>query len=150
MEFKTTDEILDFAINKEQEAVDFYTKLAEAKGQEHMRETFLGFADEERDHKAKLETVKKGAELVLEPKSILDLKISDYLIDVEPSSSMTYQDALIIAMKAEKAAYKMYTFLSGKTSDSNLKALFLTLAQEEAKHKLRFEIEYDEEILREN
>ena len=31
-----------------------------------------------------------------------------------------------------------------------MRELFLSLAQEEAKHKLRFEIEYDDMILTEN
>jgi len=53
-------------------------------------------------------------------------------------------------MKQEKAAFKLYSNLADKTDDDNLKALFLTLAQEEAKHKLRFEVEYDEVILKEN
>ena len=35
-------------------------------------------------------------------------------------------------------------------NDAELKSLFLRLAQEEAKHKLHFEIEYDEHILTEN
>lgn len=40
--------------------------------------------------------------------------------------------------------------LSESTEDENLRNLFLALAQGEAKHKLRFEIEYDDNILREN
>jgi hypothetical protein len=31
-----------------------------------------------------------------------------------------------------------------------MKTFFLALAQEEAKHKLRFELEYDDQILRDN
>ena len=34
--------------------------------------------------------------------------------------------------------------------DPELRKMFLSLAQEEAKHKLRFEIEYDDEIMKEN
>ena len=34
--------------------------------------------------------------------------------------------------------------------DKDQKAIFLALAQEEARHKLRFEIEYDEAVLTEN
>jgi len=40
--------------------------------------------------------------------------------------------------------------LAGIVPNSNLKNIFLSLAQEEAKHKLRFEIEYDDYILKEN
>ena len=40
--------------------------------------------------------------------------------------------------------------MASATDDPGLKATLLGLAQEEAKHKLRFEIEYDDEILKEN
>jgi rubrerythrin len=63
---------------------------------------------------------------------------------------MTYSDALILAMKKEKNAFRLYSFLSEETTDPLLKGLFLTLALEESRHKLRFELEYDEFVLREN
>jgi hypothetical protein len=36
-----------------------------------------------------------------------DLKVADYLVDVEPDSALDYQQALIVAMKREDAAFKM-------------------------------------------
>jgi rubrerythrin len=63
---------------------------------------------------------------------------------------MSYQDALILAMKREKSAFILYTKLASKTTNKDLQELFLQLAQEESKHKMMFEIEYDEVILREN
>jgi rubrerythrin len=81
---------------------------------------------------------------------VLDLKIGDYLVDAELNPEMNYQEALMVAMKKEKFAFKMYTDLASVATDQNAKALLLSLAQEEAKHKLRFEVEYDEIILKEN
>jgi rubrerythrin len=78
---------------------------------------------------------------------VMDLKIADYVMDVEPSSDLDYQDALIVAMKEEKAAFRLYSDLAAATDDEGLRATLLALAQEEAKHKLRFEIEYDDHIL---
>jgi rubrerythrin len=43
-----------------------------------------------------------------------------------------------------------YTALAGRASDPTIKSLFEMLALEESKHKLAFEIEYDEYILKEN
>jgi rubrerythrin len=40
--------------------------------------------------------------------------------------------------------------LADATDNAAVRDLFLVLAQEEAKHKLRFELEYDEHILKEN
>lgn len=147
MGLKNVDEILDFAIWNEQKAYDFYMALAEQAPS--MKATFEGYAKEELGHKAKLEKIKTAGTLQMSAK-VEDLKIADYTVDVEPSPDMDYQDALILAMKQEKAAYKLYTTLAERTDDHKLKLIFLALAQEEAKHKLRFEVAYDEDILTEN
>ncbi len=59
---------------------------------------------------------------------------------------MSYQDALILAAKKEKAAFMLIQILSEAVEDGEMKTFFEILAQEEAKHKLRFEIEYDNSI----
>jgi rubrerythrin len=63
---------------------------------------------------------------------------------------MDYQDALDVAMHREKAAFALYTDLAGATDDPELQELFTALAQEEAKHKLFLEREYDEHVLTDN
>lgn len=86
----------------------------------------------------------------MEEQTILDMKVADYVILQAVSENMSYQDALILAMKREKSAYRLYMKLASKTDNVQLKAIFIGLAQEEAKHKMAFEIEYDDVILREN
>jgi rubrerythrin len=149
-EFKNVDDILDFAIQNEQSAVEFYTELAKGAISSEMKATFEHFAQEEIGHKAKLLKIKAEKIFTLGTEKILELKISDYLETVHPTPGMSYQDALIVAMKREKSAFKLYTNLAEKTDSKDLKNLFLSLAQEESKHKLIFEIEYDEMILKEN
>ena len=80
----------------------------------------------------------------------MDLKIAEYIVIDDKGENMDYQHALMLAMKREKKAFKLYTDLSEATTDEKIKKLFEFLAQEEAKHKLRFEIEYDEYVLNEN
>jgi len=151
MELDSVDKILDFAIRKEEEAADFYTGLADKFASKRMKNVFLDFAGEEKGHKAKLLALKEGKAMLSAEKKILDLKIGDHLLDVDLSGGIgDYQQALILAMKAEKAAYKMYHDLASATDEPQLKETLLALAQEEAKHKLRFEIEYDDNILTEN
>jgi len=149
MSLDSIEQILDFAIGEEEKAARFYTELAEKVPHKSMKDVFLGFADEEKGHKAKLLGVKEGNLLLSSKKKVQDLKIADYLIDVDPSEEFDYQKALIVAMKAEMIAIKLYQYLAEKADDPEMKGLFLDLAQEEAKHKLRFEIEYDDEILKE-
>lgn len=149
-ELNTIDEILDFAISEEVKAHDFYTGLAAKMDKPWIRKAFEDFAKEELGHKARLEKVKKEGFKTHSRGETPDLKIADYAIGVEPNPEMDYEDALIVAMKAEKAAYKLYTDLAAKTDDENTRKLFLDLAREEANHKLRFETEYDDHYLTEN
>jgi rubrerythrin len=144
------DEILDFAIAGEQEAHDFYMDLARKVERPGMEGLFTQFAREELGHKAKLERIKKGAGAFAPAKKVVDLKIGDYLVDVDPTATLTYQNALILAMKRERAAFQLYTDLAAHAEDAEVKQIFEGLAQEEAKHKLRFEVEYDDMILTEN
>lgn len=150
-QWKSVDEILDFAIGQEEEAAQFYTDLSGRMDRPWMSKIFKEFAQEEMGHKRKLQEVKAGKLLLSAEQRVLDLKIGDYLVDVEPTGErLDYQQALVIAMKKEKKAFKMYTDLADATNDANTKTVFLSLAQEEAKHKLRFEIEYDDVIMSEN
>jgi rubrerythrin len=61
---------------------------------------------------------------------------------------MPYADILRIAIKMEERALKLYNNMNQSNQDENLKKLFSLLANEEAKHKLRLEKIYDDEILK--
>lgn len=153
MFFQNIDEILRFAIDKEESSASFYQSLASRVSRPWMREAFEEFAREELGHKARLEAVLSGVRPVFTegaPGKVTDLRIGDYLADVEPTPDMEYQEALILAMKMEKLAFKLYTDVADLTQDPAMKALLSSLAQEEAKHKLRFELEYDQYVNQEN
>jgi len=115
-----------------------------------MKQVFEGFAKEELGHKAKLLGVQEGKALLDSQAKVADLKIGDYLVEAATEGDLDYQSALVIAMKKEKAAFRLYSDLAGKTDDEGVRDLLLGLAQEEAKHKLRFEVEYDDQVLKEN
>lgn len=149
-EFDSIDVILDFAIDEEQKAVDFYSELAEKASSDDMRKMFIDFAKEEMNHKARLTKIKDEKQFSFNSEKIADLKIADFMVNVTIAPNMTYEDALVVAMKKEKAAFKLYMTLMEKAPTQELKDIFLSLAQEESKHKLKFELEYDEYVLREN
>ncbi len=148
--FQNIDEVLDFAMKAEQEAVDFYNQLANTMQNHEMKAIFLEFAMEEVRHKARLQKIKDERLFDLSGEKVQDLQISDYVVNVKPSPDMKYAEALVLAMKKEKAAFKLYTHLAERTKNPDIKAVFQNLAIEESKHKLRFELEYDEFVMREN
>jgi len=146
----TIDEILNYAIDQEQQAADFYANLAGRAEKAGMKDILLEFAAEEKRHKERLLAVKSGDHELTPEQKVLDLKISDYLVEVDATDGISYQDALIVAMKRERAAYELYSDMAAKIPESNLKEVILGLAREEARHKLFFESEYDERVLIDN
>ncbi len=150
--WKTMEAALDFAIAREIESRDFYMDLASRMENRAMADVFGDFASEEEGHRRKLERIKSGdyEEVAQGEEDVRDLKIADYVVEVEPSPEMDYGDALVLAMKKEKAAFRLYSDLAENVRSHSLKDLFGMLAREEAKHKLRFELEYDSSILTEN
>ena len=146
----TVDEILDYAIDQEQQAADFYEDVAQRAETAGMKQILLDFSEEEKRHKKILQAVKAGEHELTPEQEVLDLKISDYMVEVDVTSDISYQDALIIAMKRERAAYELYSDMAEKVPQSHLKEVLIGLAKEEAKHKLFFEAEYDERVLMDN
>jgi rubrerythrin len=140
--FKSFDEVMDFAINEEMEAVKFYRMLADFVEKPEMAEVLSGLALQESEHKSKLEAVKAGR-ITLDEQVVGDLGIADHVKDVKPYAKMNYVDLLVIGMKKEEAASKLYTDLAIVAQNQEIRDIFLKLAKEEAEHKLRFELEYD-------
>jgi rubrerythrin len=138
-------DILEFAIKKEGEAARTYKELARQVDNEELCRVILSFAREEQEHREKLMRVKDGADSLGADSYVEDdSRFADS--DVKPSGDMSVEEAFLLAIEEEKAAFKMYTRLAAAIEDENAKATLLKLAQEEANHKLRFEIEYEDYV----
>lgn len=147
--FKNVEDILNFAIKVEEDSYNFYKYWEEKLEHPYMKKIFGIFASEELKHKKKIQEIKAGNKLKLSEsadKKIMDLKIANYLVDVKPTSEMDFQDALILAMKREKAAYEFYDSIKELVDSPEMKQVFEFLANEEARHKLKLETIYDEHI----
>ena len=57
---------------------------------------------------------------------------------------MPYNEILLLAMKREEKALKLYNDFLAKADTDDSKKLFKVLCQEEAKHKLALETLYDD------
>ncbi len=148
MEAKKFMEIIQFAIQREIESMDFYTKATKIVKHSGTRELFLDFVKQEEGHKKKLEEVQTGKIVLGKIEKVPNLKISDYLIEAELKPDISYADILRIAMKREERSVKLYTDLNEKNENENLKNLFTFLIQEEGKHKYYIEKIYDDEVLK--
>ena len=138
------NEILELAISREVEAYHFYMALADYVDNPEMRQVLKDFAGEELEHKAKLELelMRTGQTLPVEQE--LPGPLSSYIIsDTNLQLDMDYKDLLLLAMEKEEASFRTYVNLVSTTHDPQSREVLLAIAEEEVKHKLRFEIEYD-------
>jgi rubrerythrin len=142
-------DLIEFAIEKEQEAVDFYSKLALQVKDAAIATELHRLADMERMHKAKLQKI-DPSDPFWQRKHITDLKIADYVVESAPSETMSFQDVLSISMKRELAAQRLYVDLARSVDDPDLQKMMLVLAEEESAHKHYFETLWDQNVLMDN
>ncbi len=146
MEFQSIEDIIDFAIQSEVEAAEFYEAASENETIRGVAKNLQEYAEEERKHEQMLKNFKGNTEKMAAYKfeKIQDIKRSDYLVDLEYRKGMTYVNVMRVAMKREEKAFKLYEKMAQATDNEEYAKLFKILAQEEAKHKNYFESLYDD------
>jgi len=145
--FKTFGDILDYAIDREIDAQLFYRALSKRASYPELTQLFEQLADQERAHQKKLAQVKQGHfKMLYGDMPAFGLGIAEIAPQVEPYADMSIGEALILAMNKEKQAYQLYLGLAQEAETDELAEVFMTLAHEEANHKVRLEIIFDDRI----
>ena len=140
-------EILEFAIEREISASEFYMEVAEQVEKAEVRDLFRELAKVELEHKAalELELMKEGLVSKTEGR-ISTIEAGDYLVAGEVREDMDYKDVLVMAIEKERASFRFYVDLVGVFEEESLNEMLLSLAEEEARHIVRFEMQYNEAI----
>lgn len=148
MKFESIDGLLRFAISKEQAAQQFYLELAAQMTDAVAQRIFRTIARQEEKHEEalKLEVLKQGYTLsVQETDSAQSARFSwqeQVELDTE-TINMNYAEALMVAIQKERASFQLYTQLIGMTQEPDMRKMLLELAEEEMRHVIQFEREYD-------
>ena len=143
-DFIEDEEILEMAVAREVDAIKFYTVLAARAQSPHIRGVFEVLAAEEMEHKTRLELeIMKTGRVVDTQKVPAGLKddAPDY---VPPELDIDYKDILLMGMQKEDASFRLYMDLAGMINNSSSRETLIALAQEEAGHKLRFQVELEQ------
>jgi rubrerythrin len=146
MKFENFEKIIEFAIEKEREAVRFYEGLSSQEAYSAGKERFVEFVAEERKHEAMLGNLIKENLEHHKTEPIPDLKRRDYVVDFNYSPGLPYSDVLILAAKREEKALELYSALAEKAEIEEHKKIFEFLAREEAKHKFALEAILDDHM----
>jgi rubrerythrin len=147
MGFSTFNDVIVFAIRREEEAAKAYGEMMAMAKEESARKLLLDLQEEEKNHKRVLQGLTEARTTAASGKDVRDLKISDYLVDEPLEPAMNFQDLLIFAAKKEKKAVELYKGLAKEAGTKELKRLFEYLEKQEKAHKLRLELEYEKRVL---
>jgi rubrerythrin len=144
---KSYDDIIKFAIQREEAAIKAYGDLSETAKTPGLKEMLLELQSEEKNHKKLLQDITEEQIASFSKEEVIDLKISDYLTEEPPSEDMNFQDLLIFAAKKEQDAVELYTKLRDDAESNEMKELFDFLIIQEKSHKLKLEKEYEKHVL---
>jgi rubrerythrin len=150
MAFNSIEDILDFAIENEVKAAEFYQSAARNEETRGFRALLTDFAEEERRHERLLRAFK--ADRTCLPgyrfERIRSLKRSDYLVDTPYRPGMNYVQIIRVAMKREEKSNRLYEELALSTDNIEQASFLMRLAQEELRHKKALETSYDDYMAR--
>ncbi len=147
MGMTTLDEIIKFAVKREDDAYHLYKDAAGKTTSIAARKMFEEMAAEEAGHKEVFSRIDLAKAEQYKFNQVSDMGISQYLVDIPLRPDMTYQEILVFAMKAEEGAYQLYKAAAEMTEDPQLKKTLLVFADVEKGHKKRIEDIYDERVL---
>ncbi|MBT0662953.1 ferritin family protein [Geobacter pelophilus] len=150
MGFVTLEEVIKYAVKREEDAVQLYTRAAELTTSIAARKMFEEFVAEEMGHKKVFSQMDLAKAEQYKASKVPDLGISKYLVDLELKPDMSYPQILQFAIKTEENAYQLYKSAAEVTEDPQLKKTLEVFADVELGHKKRIEAIYDERVLTEN
>jgi rubrerythrin len=144
-EFKSVEELLDLAVERELDAQALYSFLAEKVRDQEVADMLLEFRDEEKEHQRRIEM-----ELIKLGHVVRQGDREDRHIDFAEGSKggvefdMDFPAALMLAMNKERAAFRLYIELASMTSKNEFREVLMELAEQEAMHLVRFEVLYNQ------
>jgi len=143
IKFGSMQEILAFAVNKEEVSYLFYTDMARMMEDEFVSGLFEELAAEELSHREQLQLeIMKMGKVVSTDDDWSNRTRAEYAVESDLTENFSYADALKLAIEKEDAAFKLYIDMLRFTEDQETIDMFTALAEEEVRHKIKFESAY--------
>ncbi len=148
---KQYKDIVQFAIERELDAYNFYTEAKKNAKTSNAKTFFDQLARQELIHKQKLESMQLSKEVLMD---LSVLNIDDYSVHESFSNDMQfhmeYQQILSLAIKRETLSAKLYTDIRNIVKDPEQQKVFDRLIKEEQSHRDSLQLEYDAYVLTED
>jgi len=144
MENNRLMEIIDMAIQREEEAHQFYLSLCSKVQDATAKDTLRWIADEEQKHKEFLLRYRAGGlkPKGLQIKEVALYKIAEHQQEPETNANLDSKEAFLIAAHRELKSYGFYSDLAQAHTEGEIRTVLLKMANEELKHKEKMEYLY--------
>ena len=133
------------AITFEEQTIEFYQRAAVRMTLEPSKLLLLSFAEEEAQHKLKLEQFLSGdLQEIFASQPVpekIEISIDSHSLHRKITGLESEAEIIELAIMKEKASYSFYRLLSQKTKIHSAKQVFLFLAQQEQSHLVKLETE---------
>ena len=138
-------ELWDTAVYKEIASQTVYLEAQRATDDPAAKAMLIELAEEELKHAGILRRMKEAGWQSGDwnRASLSSLRLSEYFAGPDTLEGAGLQEVLLFAMKRELESVNFYTQMMGMLRLEAAKALCSRLAQEELKHKMKLELEYE-------
>ena len=144
MEEKRLSDLINTAIQREEEAFQFYMDLSEKIEDSSVKDTLSWIANEEKKHKQFLIDYRDGRYAAGMPptRDAKYYKIAEHQNEPEIQKEMKNEDVFLVAAHRELRSHKFYSELADMHTDGEPKEMLRGMASEELKHKEKMEYLY--------
>lgn len=141
---KMMSDIIDTAIQREQDAYFFYRDIIDLVEDSTTKDTLEWIANEEIKHRKFLVDYRNGkfGESALRMTRVVSYKIAEHLDEPDISKEMKSSDVFLAAAHREMKSHAFYSDLAKLHEGSEIGDILLRMANEELKHKEKVEYLY--------
>jgi rubrerythrin len=137
-------DIIDIAIQREEQAYVFYMDLYDKNNDSGVRDTLKWIAGEEVKHKQFLMNYREGEldQGKLRMTEVVYYKIAEHQKEPDIAPSIKAEDVFLVAAHRELRSHQFYTELAQLHPQGDTHEMLLKIANEELKHKEKMEYLY--------
>lgn len=144
MNERTVADVIETAIQREEEAYAFYMDIYGRVSDPSARQTLEFIADEEKKHREFLVRYRDGGygASALRMNDAVDYKLAEHLDEPQVEEELSSDKVYLIASHRELRSFQFYTGLAEMHPAGELNEILRKIASEELKHKEKMEYLY--------
>ena len=141
MKGKKISEVIEMAIQREENAITFYRELNNKIHDQSIKDTIEWITGEEKKHKAFLINYRDGRQGpdALKMRAAVNYEIAEHLEEPPIETATGGADVFLMASHRELKSYKFYSGLAHLHPEGDLRTTLLKMASEELAHKEKME-----------